>query len=52
MPAGISFAAGKYHTRRVYHKSTQWISIIAKSTCFRKCFLLAEWEGFEPSDGF
>ena len=50
-PADISLAEGEYHTRRAYHKSTQWIYIITKGS-LSAAFCMAEWEGFEPSRAF
>ena len=38
MPAGISYAAGVFHTRRVFHKSAKWIYFIEKSTLSRAFF--------------
>ena len=35
MPAGISYAAGVFHARSAFHKSTKWIYFIEKSTLSR-----------------
>ncbi len=52
MPAGISLAAGEYHTfvylalgenTKVYHKSTQWIYITEKTSSKDEAFSGTPW---------
>ena len=48
MPAGISYREAIFHTRRVFHKSTQWIYFIEKSPLKARIFL-SRPAGFEPT---